>query len=72
LRLLSKQTLEINREVKDPSVLDPSLVKVVKDSTLTILLRFRSISGGIMETRHIFGGFLQTGCIVGERRVRSA
>jgi hypothetical protein len=43
LRVLSKQTLEINKEVKDPFVPDPSLVKVVKDSTLTILFSYRSI-----------------------------
>jgi hypothetical protein len=72
LRVLSKQTLEISKEVKDPFVPDPSLVKVVKYSTLTILLSFRSISRGIVETCRIFGGFLQTGHIVGERRVRSA
>jgi hypothetical protein len=37
LRVLSKQTLEINKEVKYSSVPDPSLAKVVKYSTLTIL-----------------------------------
>ena len=31
LRVLSKQTLEISKEVKDSSVPDPSLAKVVKD-----------------------------------------
>jgi hypothetical protein len=69
LRFLSKQTLEINKEVKYPYMIDPILVKVVKYSTLTILLNFRSILGGIVETGHIFGGFLQIGHIVGERRV---
>jgi hypothetical protein len=37
LRVLSKQTLEISKEVRDSSVPDPSLAKVVKYSTLTIL-----------------------------------
>jgi hypothetical protein len=37
LRVLSEQTLEISKEVKYSSVPDPSLAKVVKDSTLTIL-----------------------------------
>jgi hypothetical protein len=36
-------------EVKDPSFPDPSLAKVVKDSTLTILFQFRSISCIICE-----------------------
>jgi hypothetical protein len=49
LRVLSKQTLEISKEVKDSSVPDPSLVKVVKDPTLTILLSYRSVS--IVERR---------------------
>jgi hypothetical protein len=38
LRVLSEQTLEISKEVKYSFVIDPRLVKVVKDSTLTILL----------------------------------
>jgi hypothetical protein len=37
LRVLTRQTLEINTEVKDPSFPGPSLAKVVKYSTLTIL-----------------------------------
>jgi hypothetical protein len=37
LRVLTRQTLEISTEVKDSSFPDPSLAKVVKDSTLTIL-----------------------------------
>jgi hypothetical protein len=37
LRVLSEQTLDISKEVKDSSVPDPSLAKVVKDSTLVIL-----------------------------------
>jgi hypothetical protein len=43
LRVLSEQTLQINKEVKDSSDPDPSLAKVVKDSTLTILHSFRSV-----------------------------
>jgi hypothetical protein len=41
LRVLSEQTLEINKEVKDPSVPGPSLAKEVKDSSLTILFNYR-------------------------------
>jgi hypothetical protein len=71
LRVLSKQTLEISKEVKDSSVPDPSLVKVVKDSTLTILFSFRLISRvDCEEAGHRFGGFLQVGRTVGEERVR--
>jgi hypothetical protein len=44
LRVLSKQTLETSKEVKDPSVPGPSLVKEVKDSSLTILFSYRLIS----------------------------
>jgi hypothetical protein len=43
LRVLGEQTLEINKEVKDPSVPDPSLAKEVKDPSLTILLSYRLI-----------------------------
>jgi hypothetical protein len=43
LRVLSKQTLEISKEVKYSFVPDPSLVKVVKDPTLTILFSPRSV-----------------------------
>jgi hypothetical protein len=49
LRVLSKQTLEINKEVKYSSVPDPSLVKVVKYPTLTILLSFISVLEGFVE-----------------------
>jgi hypothetical protein len=44
LRVLSEQTLEISEEVKDSSLHDPSLAKVVKDSTLTILFQSSSSS----------------------------
>jgi len=57
LRVLSKQILETNKEVKDSSVPGPSLAKVVKDSTLTILLSFIFISKGIVKTGRRFGGF---------------
>jgi hypothetical protein len=43
LRVLGEQTLEINKEVKDSSVPDPSLAKEVKDPSLTILLSYRLI-----------------------------
>jgi hypothetical protein len=57
LRVLSKKTLEINKELKDSFVPDPILAKVVKYSTLTILLSFRFILGGIVKVGHMFGGF---------------
>jgi hypothetical protein len=41
LRVLGEQTLDISKEVKDPSIPDPSLFKEVKDSSLTILLSYR-------------------------------
>jgi hypothetical protein len=50
LRVLSKQTLEIIKEVKYSFVLDPILDKVVNDSNLTILLSFGFISRGIVKT----------------------
>ena len=37
LRILSEQTLEINKEVKDSFVPNPSLATVENDSTLIIL-----------------------------------
>jgi hypothetical protein len=53
LKVLSKQTLEIKKEVKYSFVPGPSLAKVVKYSTLTILLSFICIARGIVK----FGGF---------------
>jgi hypothetical protein len=59
LRVLSEQTLEINKEVKDSFVIDPRLVKVVKDSTLTILVLFNiGFKSIVFEARHKFDVFL--------------
>jgi hypothetical protein len=44
LRVLTEQTLEISSVVKDPTFPDPSLDKEVKDSSLTILHQFYSVS----------------------------
>jgi hypothetical protein len=65
LRVLSKQTLETSKEVKDPSVPGPSLAKEVKDSSLTILFSYRLISTVEEEAGHRSGGFLQVGHTVG-------
>jgi hypothetical protein len=56
---LSKQTLEINKEVKDSFVPDPSLAKVVKYSTLTILFSIGQFSSGLWKQGRISGVFLQ-------------
>jgi hypothetical protein len=37
LRVLNQETVETSKEVKDPSVLGPSLAKEVRDSSLAIL-----------------------------------
>jgi hypothetical protein len=49
LRVLSQQTLEISKEVKDSSIPDPSLAKVVKDPTLTILFSSEQFQRWIVE-----------------------
>ena len=55
LRVLSKQTLDINKEVKDSSIRDPSLAKVVKYS-IAILLSLDQFSVVVFEARaHICG-----------------
>jgi hypothetical protein len=46
LRVLTEQTLEISSVVKDPTQPGPSLVTEVKDSSLTILHQFHSVSEG--------------------------
>jgi hypothetical protein len=62
LRVLSKQTLEISKEVRDSSIPDPSLAKVVKDSTITILLVLDQFcSSDLWKQGHSFGGFCRTG-----------
>jgi hypothetical protein len=60
LRVLTEQTLEINSVVKDPTFPDPSLVKEVNDSSLTILHQFYSVPGAFVEAGRIVGGFLQS------------
>jgi hypothetical protein len=59
LRVLGEQTLEISKEVKDPSVPDPSLAKEVKDPSLTILSSYRLITTRKQEEMRSLGGFLQ-------------
>jgi len=63
LRVLSKQTLETSKEVKDPSVPGPSLVKEVKDSSLTILHHISITIFTKVETRCKCRRFLQGGAL---------
>jgi hypothetical protein len=64
LRVLTSQTLEISMEVKDPSVPNPSLAKVVKDSTLTIIFKSEHSQLSVMKKGASLEGFLQEGHIV--------
>lgn len=57
LRVLTRQTLEISTEVKETSFPGPSLAKVVKDSTLTILFSSDPFSAIICEEGCTVGGF---------------
>jgi hypothetical protein len=61
LRVLTKQTLEISTEVKDPSFLDPILAKVVKYSTLTILSSSDLFQQSFVKQGTLLKGFLQSG-----------
>jgi hypothetical protein len=61
LRVLSEQTLEINKEVKDSSVPDPSLTKVVKYSTLIILFSSDLLQPLSLRRGTLLEGFLQEG-----------
>jgi hypothetical protein len=71
--VLSEQTLEINKEVKDFFVPDPSLAKVVKDSTLTILHSFRSVcSSDLWSQGAILRVFAGLGRTAKEREARFA
>ena len=58
LRVLSQETLEASKEVKDSSVPGPSLAKEVKDSSLTILLQFSSVSEASWGSKLQLWGFL--------------
>jgi hypothetical protein len=69
LRVLTEQTLEISSVVKDPTFPDPSLTKEVKDSSLTILHQFYSVTGAVEETGRSFGVFVELGHTVLEREV---
>jgi hypothetical protein len=53
LRVLTKYTLKIKKGVKDSLVPDPSLAKVVKDSTLTILFSSDPFKSFICEAGQI-------------------
>jgi hypothetical protein len=57
LRVLSQETLETNKEVKDPSVPGPSLAKEVKDSSLTILFSPDSIQELFVQAGRSLKGF---------------
>ena len=61
LRVLARQTLGINTEVKDPSFPGPSLAKVVKDSTLTILFSSDPFQLSYMKKGALLKGFLHEG-----------
>jgi hypothetical protein len=49
LMVLSKQTLDVSKEVRDSFIPDPILIKVVKYPTLTILSSSKQIQWGIVE-----------------------
>jgi hypothetical protein len=68
LRVLTRQTLEISTEVKDPSFTSPSLAKVVKDSTLVIL--FSSYLLQLLSLRRgaLLEGFCRRGALSKMRR----
>jgi hypothetical protein len=57
LRVLSQETLETNKEVKDPSVPGPSLAKEVKDSSLTIISNPDPFQKSFVQARHSYRVF---------------
>jgi hypothetical protein len=57
LRVLTRQILQISTKVKDSSFPGPSLEKVVKDSTLTILPRLESFHPSIGKEGTSLEGF---------------
>jgi hypothetical protein len=59
LRVLSKKTIEINKDVRYYFVPDPSLAKVVKYSTLTILLLSYQFVVVIFGSKAAFLGFFE-------------
>jgi hypothetical protein len=59
LRILSQETLETSNEVKDYSVPGPSLVKEVKDPSLTILLRHTYSTFNYLVDRALIEGIFQ-------------
>jgi hypothetical protein len=61
LTVLSEQTLEISKEVKDSFVPDPSLAKVVKDSTIVILFSSDLLHPLSLRRSALLEGFLQEG-----------
>jgi hypothetical protein len=61
LRVLARQTLEINMEVKDLSFPGPSLVKVVKYSTLAILSSSESFQLSVVKKGPLLRGFCREG-----------
>ena len=54
---MSQETLEINKEVEDPSILGPSLAKEVKYSSLTILFSSDSFQESFVKEERKLKGF---------------
>ena len=61
LMVLTRQTLEINMEVKYPSFPSPSLAKLVKYSTLTILSSSKLFQLLVVKKGALFRGFCREG-----------
>jgi hypothetical protein len=64
LRVLTKQTIEIKTEVKDPSFPSSRLAKVVKYPTLTILFSSDPFQLSTMKEGTLLKGFSSEGHIV--------
>jgi hypothetical protein len=69
LRVLSQETLEARKEVKDPSIPGPSLAKDVHDPSLTILLRHRYSSISNWRLRRRSEVFSSSGAHLQEKEV---
>jgi hypothetical protein len=66
LRVLGEQTLDVSKEVKYPSILDPRLDKEVKYPSLTIIFNYKLIStreerGSVQFRRFFVGGCISRG-----------
>jgi hypothetical protein len=69
LKVLSQETLETSKEVKNPYVSSPSLAKEVKDSSLTILSNPKPFHKSFVQARRSYRVFLAGS---GGRRIRFA